>query len=215
MRGMPASSVPFPPSRPVLAGLPLALAAAPFLLAGCQPGGPSGDPTQAAASQATDEPDADPPADDAIVKKSIIRAEVDTGPTQAPALEPAELTVPFPAKGAKPDAAGMALIDGLLTNPTFQAGGPITIWGHSDSHGSDAENLAASRRRADATRDYLRTKGVPAGRITVIALGESRPVAPNRKLDGSDDPEGRAKNRRVDIKVDLPPEPAPEPRPAG
>jgi OOP family OmpA-OmpF porin len=37
--------------------------------------------------------------------------------------------------------------------------------------------------------------------MTVIGLGEDRPVAPNAHLDGSDDPEGRARNRRVEIEV--------------
>ena len=125
-------------------------------------------------------------------------------PPPKPPAEPVELTVPFPAKGAQPDPAGMALLDTLAADPVLALGGPITIWGHSDSSGSDASNLIASRKRAEAARDYLVKKGVAAERITVIALGEARPIAPNRKLDGSDDPEGRDKNRRVEIKVDLP-----------
>ncbi|GAM02286.1 OmpA family protein [Sphingomonas parapaucimobilis] len=137
-------------------------------------------------------------------KKSIIRPDVEPSPTPTPPAEPVELTVPFPAKGAQPDPAGMALLDRLVADPVFALGGPITIWGHSDSSGSDASNLIASRKRAEAARDYLVKKGVAAERITVIALGEARPIAPNRKLDGSDDPEGRDKNRRVEIKVDLP-----------
>jgi OOP family OmpA-OmpF porin len=137
-------------------------------------------------------------------KKSIIRPDVEPSPTPTPPAEPVELTVPFPAKGAQPDPAGMALLDRLVADPVFALGGPITIWGHSDSSGSDASNLIASRKRAEAARDYLVKKGVAAERITVIALGEARPIAPNRKLDGSDDPEGRDKNRRIEIKVDLP-----------
>ncbi len=137
-------------------------------------------------------------------KKSIIRPDVEPSPTPTPPAEPVELTVPFPAKGAQPDPAGMALLDTLAADPVLALGGPITIWGHSDSSGSDASNLIASRKRAEAARDYLVKKGVAAERITVIALGEARPIAPNRKLDGSDDPDGRDKNRRVEIKVDLP-----------
>jgi OOP family OmpA-OmpF porin len=137
-------------------------------------------------------------------KKSIIRPDVEPSPTPTPPAEPVELTVPFPAKGAQPDPAGIALLDTLAADPVLALGGPITIWGHSDSSGSDASNLIASRKRAEAARDYLVKRGVAAERITVIALGEARPIAPNRKLDGSDDPEGRDKNRRVEIKVDLP-----------
>ncbi|MCT8002012.1 OmpA family protein [Sphingomonas sanguinis] len=137
-------------------------------------------------------------------KKSIIRPEIAPSPTPTPPAGPVELTIPFPAKGAQPDQAGIAMLDTLVADPVLALGGPITIWGHSDSAGSDAANLTASRRRAEAARDYLVKKGVAADRITVIAIGEARPIAPNRKLDGSDDLEGRVKNRRVEIKVDLP-----------
>lgn len=199
MRGMPVT-----PARI----LPAVLVAAPLLLAACQPAGETSDTTatEAAVPDDAGDPSASEAPDD-IVKKSIIRAEVDTGPTEAPPIAPTQVTVPFPAKGTKPDDAGMALVDGLLKAPAYLAGGPVTIWGHSDSKGSDAENLAASRRRAEAVRDHLESKGVPPDRMTVIALGEARPIAPNRKLDGTDDLEGRAKNRRVDVRVDLPPPP--------
>jgi OOP family OmpA-OmpF porin len=167
----------------------------PILLAACQP--PHDDASEAATAEAT-ESEA-PPA-----PKSIIRAEVSPEPTEAPLIAPEQITVPFPAKGYRPDAAGFAVVDRLLAGPAFQTGGPITIWGHSDSRGSDRDNIASSRRRAETIARYLEHKGIPAKRITVIALGEARPIAPNRKLDGSDDPEGRAKNRRVDIRIDLP-----------
>jgi OOP family OmpA-OmpF porin len=100
-----------------------------------------GGASSAARQPASGEPAPEP-------KKSIIRPEVDAGPTQAPVLLPVHLVVPWPAKGAHLDDAGRALIDGLLGDPTFQAGGPVTIWGHSDSHGTDSANLASSRQRA-------------------------------------------------------------------
>ncbi|EQB19203.1 MAG: hypothetical protein K0R64_3461 [Novosphingobium lindaniclasticum] len=179
-------------------------------LCGCHQPAPGGAEASQAAGRQAEEPD------QAVIagaiteaaqeaKKSIIRADVETGPTEAPPIERVHLVVPYPAKGAQPDEAGRVLIDGVLATPAYQAGGAITIWGHSDSKGSDADNLAASRRRAVAARDYLEKKGVDARRITVIALGEARPIAPNRKLDGSDDLDGRAKNRRVEIEV-LPPQ---------
>ena len=136
--------------------------------------------------------------------KSIIRPDIVPTPTLTPPAKPVEVTIPFPAKGFEADPAGMALLDKLIANPVVRLGGPIAIWGHSDSSGSDAANLIASRRRAEATRNHLLKKGIGADRISVIALGEARPVAPNRNLDGSDDLEGRAKNRRVEIKVGLP-----------
>lgn len=53
----------------------------------------------------------------------------------------------------------------------------ITVEGHADERGTDDYNLALSARRAAATRDYLIAKGISAGRIQTLALGESRPVA--------------------------------------
>jgi OOP family OmpA-OmpF porin len=68
--------------------------------------------------------------------------------------------------------------------------------------------LRASRRRAEAVRDFLIGNGAAAEQIVVVALGEMRPIAPNAHLDGSPDEEGRASNRRVDVQVDpRPPEP--------
>jgi OOP family OmpA-OmpF porin len=48
--------------------------------------------------------------------------------------------------------------------------------GHADRIGSDSYNLALSRRRAEAVRDYLAGKDVPAGRVRIEARGESEPV---------------------------------------
>ncbi|AHE52413.1 OmpA family protein [Sphingomonas sanxanigenens] len=142
--------------------------------------------------------------------KSIIREGVSAEADEdaVPPLEPASLTVPFGDRMTTTlDDAARAAIDGLLANPVVTAGGPISVRGHSDTRGSDGDNLAASRRRAETVRAYLVEKGVDAKRITIVALGENRPVAPNMKPDGSDDPEGRAKNRRVEVEVQ-PPAPA-------
>lgn len=136
--------------------------------------------------------------------KSIIRPEIVEEQAPEPAIRPIATTISFATSGAKLDDAGRAAIDALLAEPAMQAGGPIILRGHSDSQGSDADNIAASMRRAEAVRDYLVEKGVAKDRIATIALGERRPVAPNAKLDGSDDPEGRAKNRRVDMEVPAP-----------
>jgi outer membrane protein OmpA-like peptidoglycan-associated protein len=80
----------------------------------------------------------------------------------------------------------------------------ILIEGHTDSKGSDEYNLALSQRRADSVKTWLVEKGGLSGaNIATKGYGESKPVAPNTKPDGSDDPEGRAKNRRVEIYVTL------------
>ncbi|WP_082010522.1 OmpA family protein [Novosphingobium malaysiense] len=144
------------------------------------------------------------PSPTAEPKKSIIRPDVSPTPTEAPPLEPEQITVHFADKSDEPDEEGITALNALLHSATFKAGGPITIWGHTDSRGTDTANMKASRERAEAVREYLATKDVADERMTVIPLGESRPVAPNRNLDGSDNPEGRAKNRRVEVRVEPP-----------
>jgi OOP family OmpA-OmpF porin len=76
----------------------------------------------------------------------------------------------------------------------------VQIVGYTDSIGSDAYNLRLSERRAQAVKQYLVSKGVAAGRLSTEGRGEQDPIAPNSK-DGKDNPEGRAMNRRAELKV--------------
>lgn len=75
----------------------------------------------------------------------------------------------------------------------------VSIGGHADAKGDDAYNQALSMRRARAVADRL---GAATDRsLGAEGFGETRPVAPNARPDGSDDPEGRQKNRRVEIRI--------------
>ena len=83
-----------------------------------------------------------------------------------------------------------------------RAKGTVMVAGHTDSKGGDAYNMALSERRANAVRDWLFTKGGLSGMtFDTKGFGAKQPVAPNQKPDGSDDPEGRQKNRRVEITI--------------
>lgn len=73
----------------------------------------------------------------------------------------------------------------------------ITVEGHTDSRGSEAYNQTLSERRAAAVAGYLETQGVAAARLDSVGMGEGVPVEPNQNPDGSDNPDGRAMNRRV------------------
>jgi len=78
----------------------------------------------------------------------------------------------------------------------------VEVAGHTDSKGTDAYNQKLSERRASAVYDYLTSNGVDAGRLVgPVGYGESRPIAPNTNEDGSDNPEGRARNRRTELNV--------------
>jgi len=80
--------------------------------------------------------------------------------------------------------------------------GAVTIEGHTDGKGSPGYNRGLSRRRAAAVRVVLsRSLGASGPKLATAGLGESRPVAPNTKPDGSDSPRGRARNRRVEIRI--------------
>lgn len=77
----------------------------------------------------------------------------------------------------------------------------ITLAGHTDAKGARPYNLTLSEQRAEAVKAWLVTHGVAAEQITTRGYGQSRPVAPNANPDGSDNPTGRQKNRRVEIIV--------------
>lgn len=70
----------------------------------------------------------------------------------------------------------------------------LVIEGHTDSFGTDAANLALSKKRADSVRQYLIANlNLQQNKVSAVGYGESRPVANNET------PEGRTKNRRIDI----------------
>ena len=78
----------------------------------------------------------------------------------------------------------------------------VLIEGYTDSKGKDSYNLKLSDRRAASVKDWLMKKGgVGNKNIATKGMGEADPVAPNENPDGSDNPEGRQKNRRVEITV--------------
>lgn len=79
----------------------------------------------------------------------------------------------------------------LLENPELT----LELQGHTDAVGTDAYNKALGERRAKAVFDYLKSKGVAPHRLKVVSYGEAKPVAPNNT------PQGRAKNRRVDLTI--------------
>jgi outer membrane protein OmpA-like peptidoglycan-associated protein len=80
--------------------------------------------------------------------------------------------------------------------------GTVTIVGHTDSKGSDDYNDRLSLARAETVRAWLIDRGAVPESTGIDGRGERQPVAPNEKADGSDDPEGRQKNRRVEIEID-------------
>jgi OmpA-OmpF porin, OOP family len=77
----------------------------------------------------------------------------------------------------------------------------IELSGHSDSRGSPVYNQTLSQRRADQVRNFLISQGIDKNRVVSKGYGSNKPIAPNQHDDGSDNPEGRFLNRRIEITV--------------
>jgi outer membrane protein OmpA-like peptidoglycan-associated protein len=110
----------------------------------------------------------------------------------------------FEAGGNQLSAPAQSRLDTVAQALAAYPDRNIVIEGHTDDRGSDATNQQLSQKRADAVRQYLESRGVPAARMRSIGRGESTPVASN------DTAEGRANNRRVEVVVE--PAAADEPR---
>jgi outer membrane protein OmpA-like peptidoglycan-associated protein len=82
-----------------------------------------------------------------------------------------------------------------------KAKGTVRVEGHTDGKGSDAYNQKLSERRAASVKAWFTKEGVTNVQFSTAGFGAKRPKVPNTKSDGSDDPDGRQKNRRVEIVV--------------
>lgn len=81
-----------------------------------------------------------------------------------------------------------------------RAKGTVRVEGHTDAKGGADYNMRLSDRRAASVVNWFRTKGgLGSTTFATKGFGATQPIAPNQKPDGSDDPEGRQKNRRVEI----------------
>jgi outer membrane protein OmpA-like peptidoglycan-associated protein len=71
----------------------------------------------------------------------------------------------------------------------------VSIEGHTDNVGGEAQNLRLSQRRAEAVRDYLVAKGTSPARLEAIGFGPTKPLASNKTA------KGKAKNRRTEFRI--------------
>lgn len=96
--------------------------------------------------------------------------------------------------------AASGILSRLADEIRAQAVGPVAIVGYTDAIGNDSFNLDLSRRRATAVQAELqRLLAGSSTQLTTDGRGKADPVAPNNNADGSDNPEGRARNRRVTV----------------
>jgi outer membrane protein OmpA-like peptidoglycan-associated protein len=95
-----------------------------------------------------------------------------------------------------------ASLQNVATVVRANPGATVSIEGHTDGRGADDYNQKLSEARAASVKQWLVAHAqVNGASVATRGWGKTKPVAPNAKPDGSDDPDGRAKNRRVEIVV--------------
>ncbi|MFQ5917379.1 MAG: OmpA family protein, partial [Candidatus Binatia bacterium] len=99
----------------------------------------------------------------------------------------------FDKTAIKPN--GRRILDRLVNFLNENRNKRVELEGYTDWIGTEKYNQGLSERRAASVRNYLIEKGVSPSRITARGFGEASPIADNRTR------EGRAKNRRVEVKV--------------
>ncbi|RYG58038.1 MAG: OmpA family protein [Alphaproteobacteria bacterium] len=110
---------------------------------------------------------------------------------------PADVLFDFDKASLRPDA-GPAIGKARSLLQSYPAA-RVAIAGHTDSMGSDAYNNDLSLRRARTVATALEASGERS--FAIEGLGERRPLVSNTLSNGADDPEGRQKNRRVEIRI--------------
>jgi outer membrane protein OmpA-like peptidoglycan-associated protein len=112
----------------------------------------------------------------------------------------ADVLFDFGKADIRPDAAAALAKAAVILRA--HAGGRFRVEGHTDNKGAHSYNVDLSRRRAQAVVTWLREReGLRPAAFAVGGFAETRPVAPNAKPDGTDNPAGRQQNRRVEIVV--------------
>jgi len=132
------------------------------------------------------------------LQRALKDLNAEVAPNEVKVNLSADLLFDFDKANLKPEAAPE-----LKKVATILKSYPISkvkIEGHADAKGSDEYNQKLSERRAQTVAQWLMANaGIDASRVKTRGWGKSKPIAPNTNLDGSDNPEGRAKNRRVEI----------------
>ncbi|HEX4253179.1 MAG TPA: OmpA family protein [Pseudonocardia sp.] len=111
---------------------------------------------------------------------------------------PADVLFAFDSATLSP--AAQTALDALVKQVNGTAG-TVTVQGNTDAIGTDAYNQTLSEQRAAAVADALKPRLGGNFTYSSVGFGKTRPVAPNANPDGSDNPDGRAQNRRVDVEV--------------
>jgi outer membrane protein OmpA-like peptidoglycan-associated protein len=116
---------------------------------------------------------------------------------------PADILFDFDSDALRADAR--QVLDRVVTLLDAFPARVVAVNGHTDSRGDDDYNTGLSLRRAERVQRHLAARIEAEGRVVQAhGFGERQPLAPNAHPDGSDDPLGRQRNRRVEIVMRAP-----------
>jgi outer membrane protein OmpA-like peptidoglycan-associated protein len=131
------------------------------------------------------------------LSSKVLAMEVKETPKEVRIELPADILFDFDKFDIRPSATAALHQAGELIR---RARGAVQIDGHTDGKGAPPYNQKLSEQRADSVRRWLAEReGLNKTKFTTRGYGATRPVASNTTPDGSDDPDGRQRNRRVEI----------------
>jgi len=126
---------------------------------------------------------------------------VKDSPRELRILLAADVLFDFDRAAIRPDAV-QTLRQAATKIKFAKPHGAIRIEGYTDAKGTAALNLRLSQQRAEAVETWLiQNAGMSVSAFSTKGYGAARPVAPNQKPDGQDNPAGRQLNRRVEIVI--------------
>ncbi len=151
-------------------------------------------------------------ADKRVVSKNIdfstrglSSAMLNMGQVSTPTMDTVPYVLPQifgPGNQTKLSADEHAIIDGgLLKMMLLYPDVSVEIGSHTDNRGNDKYNVRLSDRRACEVVRYIISKGISEDRLKAVGYGGSKPIAPNKNADGSDNPEGRHINFRTEFRL--------------
>ena len=124
---------------------------------------------------------------------------VQDSPQQLRLFLAADVLFDFDHSTIRPDAA--KTLQQVATIIRAKSKGVVRVEGYTDSKGNAAYNAGLSLKRAVSVKEWLASKEALNIAMTTQGFGATNPVVPNTKPDGTDDPAGRQRNRRVEIVI--------------
>ncbi|HTP28075.1 MAG TPA: OmpA family protein [Anaeromyxobacteraceae bacterium] len=104
----------------------------------------------------------------------------------------------FGAGSAKLKEEAVAQLDKVGDVVAKYSDDHVRVEGYTDSKGRSSRNKALSRRRAEAVKQVLVSRGVKEAQVTAVGLGAVKPIASNKTVAG------RATNRRIELHIEVP-----------